>query len=185
MNVSYLRVSTTDQNLERQLELMKDQKIEKTFSEKLSAKNTDRPELKAMLEFVRSGDVVVIESISRLARSTRDLLAIVDTLQKKEVGLKSLKESLDTNTPQGKFMLTIFGALAELEGETTLQRQKEGIAVAKLAGKHLGRPRLTIPDNWNSVIVRWKNKEIKTVEAMQMVGMPKATFYKMVGLEAK
>lgn len=180
MHVSYLRVSTQEQNLDRQKKLMEDNHIERCFEEKVSGKNAERPELKNMLEFVRSGDVLYIESISRLARSTKDLLNIVETLQKKSVTLVSAKENFDTGTPQGKFMLTIFGALAELERENILQRQKEGIAVAKEQGKHLGRPKRKLPANWDSVIKRWKAGEIQTVEAIKETGMPRASFYQMV-----
>jgi DNA invertase Pin-like site-specific DNA recombinase len=183
MKVAYLRVSTTDQNLDRQKMLIADLGVEQIFEEKLSGKNTNRPALKAMLDFVRSGDTLVIESISRLARSTRDLLNIVETLQKKNVSLVSLKENFDTSTPNGKFMLTIFGALAELERETTLQRQREGIDAAKLQGKHLGRPGLKKPDNWDSVMRKWRAKEIKTVDAIKETGMAKASFYKMVAAQ--
>ena len=131
MKIFYLRVSTDGQNLDRQRELAKSEKAEKIFEEKISGKDTNRPELQKMLDFCREGDVVCVESISRLARSTRDLLNIIDKLNKKEVGFISYKENIDTTTPQGRFILTIFGALAELEREQTLQRQREGIEIAK------------------------------------------------------
>ena len=89
-----------------------------------------------MLEYVREGDTLYIESISRLGRSTRDLLNIIDVLQRKQVTLVSSKENIDTNTPQGRFVLSIFAALSELEREQTLQRQREGIAIAKSQGKY-------------------------------------------------
>lgn len=110
------------------------EEVDKLFIDRCSGKNTNRPELNKMLSFVRSGDVVIVESISRFARSTRDLLQLIDVLTKKDVQFISEKESLDTSTPSGKFMLTVFGALAELEREQILQRQKEGIAIAKEKG---------------------------------------------------
>ena len=111
--IAYIRVSTKEQNTGRQYELLKERGIipDKTYEEKLSGKNTDRPELRAMLAYIREGDTVYIESISRLARNTRDFLTLVDYLQSKQVDLVSLKENIDTATPTGKFMLSVFAAL--------------------------------------------------------------------------
>lgn len=124
--IGYIRVSTEHQETARQEALMKKYQVERVFAEKMSGKNADRPELKTMLEYVREGDTLYIESISRLGRSTRDLLNIIDVLQQKKVTLVSSKENIDTNTPQGRFVLSIFAALSELEREQTLQRQREG-----------------------------------------------------------
>lgn len=107
MKVSYIRVSTAEQHETRQIEAMKDKGIEKYYIEKVSAKNTNRPKLQEMLEFVREGDEIYIHDFSRLARSTKDLLYIVEKLNKKGVILKSNKENLDTSTPTGKLMLTM------------------------------------------------------------------------------
>ncbi len=133
-----------------------------------------------MLDYVRENDVVYIESISRLARSTRDLLSIVKQLEDKKVDLISLKENIDTTTPQGRFVLTIFGALSELERENILQRQREEIAVAKNKGKKFGRPVIEQPKEWDILISQWQNKEITAVEAMKRLGMNRGTFYRRV-----
>ena len=114
---------------------MKKLDVEKIFIDKISGKNMERPMLKEMMDFVRSGDIVVVESISRFARNTRDLLELVDQLVVKGVQFVSMKEKIDTSTPSGKFMLTVFGAVAQLERDYILQRQKEGIAIAKANGK--------------------------------------------------
>ena len=114
-------------------------RLSKTFIDKCSGKNMNRPQLKAMLDYVREGDVVVVSDFSRLARSTKDMLQIVQDLTDTGVGLISMKENLDTETPQGKFMLTVFAALAELDRATILQRQREGIEIAKSEGKYKGR----------------------------------------------
>ena len=114
-------------------------RLSKTFIDKCSGKNMNRPQLKAMLDYVREGDVVVVSDFSRLARSTKDMLQIVQDLTDRGVGLISMKENLDTETPQGKFMLTVFAALAELDRATILQRQREGIEIAKAEGKYKGR----------------------------------------------
>jgi len=118
--VAYIRVSAIDQNTDRQEIALSELNINKYFTEKISGKNTDRPQLKKMFEYIREGDTVYIESISRLACSTKDLFIIVQQLHDKSVDLVSLKENIDTTTPQGRFILTIFGALSELERENTL-----------------------------------------------------------------
>lgn len=178
--IGYLRVSTIEQNTDRQEIALNDIGMDKLFIEKASGKSTNRLELKKMLEYVREGDVLYIESISRLARSTKDLLSIVQQLEEKKVELISLKENIDTTTPQGRFILTIFAALSELERENTLQRQKEGIAAARIKGKKFGRPRIENPKKWDEVTKLWKNNEITAVEAMRRLDMNRGTFYRRV-----
>lgn len=178
--VGYIRVSAIDQNTERQEVALKELKVDKIFTEKLSGKNTNRPELHRMLDYVREGDTLYIESISRLARSTKDLLSLVQVLQEKGVDLVSLKENIDTTTPQGRFILTIFGALSELERENILQRQREGIEIAKQNGKVLGRPIIEVPKDWDKVISLWKRGEITAIESMKRLNLTKATFYRRV-----
>ena len=143
--IGYIRVSTLDQDTLRQDLMMKELNIpeELIFREKISGKNTDRPELQKMLSCLRKGDTVVIESFSRLARNTKDLLDIVDRITAKGASFKSLKENIDTTTPAGKFMLTIFAALAQFERDVLLQRQREGIEAHKQKDRELkaqGRP---------------------------------------------
>ena len=138
MKIGYIRISTTDQNTARQEVLMQELGVEQVFVDRMSGKSMDRPELKRMLSFVRAGDTVIVESISRFARNTRDLLELVEQLTAKGVEFVSRKEAIDTTTPSGKFMLTVFGAVAELEREYILQRQREGIAIAKASGVYKG-----------------------------------------------
>lgn len=130
-NIAYVRVSTAEQNEARQIEALKKHNIDKWFTEKVSGKNMNRPQLEAMLDYVREGDTVYIHDFSRLARSTKDLLSIVEQLQEKGVHLVSNKENLDTSTPTGKLMLTMIAAINEFERENLLERQREGIAIAK------------------------------------------------------
>lgn len=180
MKVGYIRVSTEEQNTIRQEILMKDLGVERVYMDKSSGKSrTGRPQLEAMMDFVREGDVVIVESISRFARSTRDLLTLVEQLTEKGVGFVSQKESIDTNTPQGKFMLTVFGAMAELEREQTLQRQREGIAAAKAAGKYKGRKPIEIEDSLvKSVHDQWYKREITTSHAVKLLNVSSRTFYR-------
>lgn len=179
MKVGYVRVSTEDQNTIRQEVMMKELGVEKVYIEKISGKNADRPELKAMMAFVREGDVVIVESISRFARSTRDLLTLVQELTEKKVDFVSQKESIDTKSPQGRFMLTVFGAMAELEREQTLQRQKEGIAAAKEAGKYKGRKPIEVDEETlKDVHTKWYKNEITTAHAIKKLGVSRNTFYR-------
>lgn len=177
MRVGYVRVSTVGQNTARQEVLMEELGTERVFIDRMSGKNTSRPALKQMLEFVREGDVVVVESISRFARNTRDLLELVERLSSKGVEFVSKKESIDTTTPSGKFMLTIFGAVAELERDYILQRQKEGIAIAKANGVYRGRPSTPCPD-FDRVVTLWQSGEITAVEAARRLKISPSTFYR-------
>lgn len=138
MKVAYVRVSTVEQNEARQLEALKKYEIERWYTEKVSGKNMNRPQLKEMLDFVREGDTIYIHDFSRLARSTKDLLNIVEELNEKKVHLVSNKENLDSSTATGKLMLTMIAAINEFERQNLLERQAEGIAIAKKAGKFKG-----------------------------------------------
>lgn len=179
MKIGYIRVSTKEQNTVRQEELMKSLAVEDIYIDRTSGKNTNRPELKRLLEYVREGDTVIVESISRFARNTRDLLDLVEQLSQKKVEFISQKEAIDTSTPTGKFMLTIFGAVAELEREYILQRQREGIDIAKKQGKYQGRKPIVHPE-FQSVVSKWKKEEITGVEAMRQLDMAPSTFYRKV-----
>ena len=132
--IFYVRCSTADQNPARQIKILENYGCTKVFQDMLSGKDMNRPELQKMLDYVREGDTVYVESISRLARSTKDFLQILDKLSEKNVQFFSDKEKIDTSTPQGKFMLTVFAALSELERDYIKQRQAEGIAIAKEKG---------------------------------------------------
>ncbi|ONI46480.1 resolvase [Epulopiscium sp. SCG-B10WGA-EpuloA2] len=180
-NIAYIRVSTIEQNEERQEESLRKRniKIDKKFIEKVSAKDTNRLELQEMLEYIREGDVVYIDDFSRLARSTKDLLELVELLEKKKVVLVSLKENIDTSTAQGKLMLTMLGAINEFERQNMLERQREGIAIAKAQGKYKGREKVPYPNNWESVYKDWRERKIKSKEAMEILGLKKTTFYKL------
>ena len=138
MNVAYVRVSTVEQNEARQKEALAKYEIEKCFIEKVSGKDTNREVFQNMMEFVREGDTIYIHDFSRLARSTMDLLSITEQLQEKGVHLVSNKENIDTSTATGKLMLTMIAAIAEFERANMLERQREGIAIAKREGKYKG-----------------------------------------------
>ena len=183
MLLGYIRCSTVEQNEMRQVKALTEYGIEQDalYIDKQSGKNADRPQLKAMLQFCRKGDVVITESISRLARNTRDLLNIADELSNKGVDFVSLKESIYTTTPTGKFMLTVFGAMATLERESILMRQAEGIAIAKQNGVYKGGHKKKIDkDNFTAVVKRWRNGEMTATEAMKSLNLKPNTFYRRV-----
>ncbi|MGL5582936.1 MAG: recombinase family protein [Cetobacterium sp.] len=181
MKVGYVRVSTIDQNESRQMKRMKEMGIEKIYLEKSSAKDIEgRPELKNLLEFVREGDTIYVHDFSRLARSTKDLLNITEILAKKKVDLVSFKENIDTSTPTGKLMLTMIGAINEFERTNLLERQKEGIFIAKELGKYKGRKPIPFPENWETIYPSWKNREMTGVAAMKLLKLKRCTFYKLI-----
>ena len=176
----YARVSAFDQNLDRQLAEAGSRKIptKNVFTEKLSGKDTKRPELQRLMETVSFGDSVIVESISRFARNTKDLLDLVEKLNAKGVEFVSLKENIDTTTPTGKFMLTVFGAVAELERGYILQRQAEGIKAARARGVHLGRPIKRPPENFGKLVKAWESGKLPLPEVLEQTGLKEATFYR-------
>lgn len=180
LKIGYIRVSTQEQNTVRQEVLMKNLGVDELYIDKSSGKSTDqRLELKKMMGYVRKGDMVVVESISRFARNTRNLLELVEQLSAKGVEFVSQKEAIDTTTPTGKFMLTIFGAVAELEREYILQRQREGIAIAKTNGAYKGRKPIQRP-NFDQVVKLWHSGDITATEAMRRLDLKPSTFYRKV-----
>ena len=181
MRVGYVRCSIAEQNEARQLKMMEEQNVEKIFIDKASGKDTDRENYKAMMAFIRAGDSVTVESISRIARNTRDLLSIISTLTEKGVEFISLKENIDTTTPPGRFMLTVFGALSELERESLLQRQREGIEIAKAEGKYKGRKPVAINETkFRAICARWRAGQITATAAMKDLDLKPNTFYRRV-----
>lgn len=181
MLVFYIRCSTEDQNEARQIAMAEEHNAEKIFCEKLSGKDTNRDELNKMLAFVREGDTVMTESISRIARNTKDLLNIVDSLNSKGVEFISLKENIDTTTPQGKFMLTVFGAMAQLERDSILQRQAEGIAEAKKRGVYTGRkPKEIDNEKFVKMCKEWREGKRTAVSIQKYFEITGTTFYRWV-----
>jgi DNA invertase Pin-like site-specific DNA recombinase len=180
MNIAYVRVSTVDQNEERQLDGLKKYGIDEWFIEKVSGKDTNRPKLQEVIKFARKGDTVYVHSLDRLARSTKDLLDIVEQFKAKNVHLVSSKESIDTSTASGKLMLTMIGAIAEFERANMLERQREGIAIAKTKGVYKGRKEIAYPANWVDVYAQYKQRSMTGTKAMQVLKLKHTTFYKLL-----
>ena len=145
-NIAYVRVSTTDQNEARQNEALNKYNIDKSYVEKITGKDTNRPKLIEMLDFIREDDTVYVEEFSRLGRSTQDLLDIVQHIENKGAKFISIKENFDTKTPAGRLQMTMMAAIAEFERSMILERQREGIAIAKKEGKYKGRKKIKRTD---------------------------------------
>lgn len=178
MKVGYVRVSTVEQNPARQDELMKSFGVDKVYSEKLSGKDTKRPQFQEMIDFLREGDTLYVESFSRLSRSTRDLLDTVNTLNEKGVSLVSDKEKIDTTTPQGRLIMTVFAAIYQFERENTLERQREGIAIAKRQGKYKGRKPIEVTDAFLKIARNWEKGELALKDAVELSGVSQSTFFR-------
>lgn len=178
MRLGYIRVSTVEQNEARQMETMKRYNVEKIFSEKISAKDTNRPKLQALIDFSREGDTIFVDEFSRLARNTKDLLTIIETLTSKGVHLVSVKENIDTSTPSGRLMLTVIGAIGQFERENLRERQLEGINIAKKAGVYKGRKPISIK-NIEYHYDRWKHREVSKTQLARELGISRQTVYRL------
>lgn len=179
MKVFYARVSTEEQNAARQETEADRQGAEKIFIDKASGKNADRPQLKALLQFVREGDTVIVSEIARMARNVKDLLTITADLEARGVSFVSVRENIDTTTPQGKFMLTVFAAMAQLERDCILQRQAEGIAEAKKRGAYKGRKPMEIDDEkFAAMCAEWRKGERTATSIQREFGISAQTFYR-------
>ena len=180
MQIGYIRVSTVEQHAERKrVELLKKVHVEKIFLDKLSGKNTNRPQLNQMMEFAREGDTVYVSEFSRLARSTKDLLDIVQQLKNKGVQVVSLKENFDTSTPAGELAMTMFAAIATFERKIMLQRQKEGVALAKEHGVYKGRQEKQPPKEWPELVQKYQTREIRSIsQLMRLCHCSRPTIYK-------
>lgn len=182
MKVGYVRVSTVEQNEARQIEGLKKHGIERWYVEKVSGKNTDRPKLQEMISELQSGDTVYIHDFSRLARSTSDLLKLVEELNERGIHLVSNKENIDTSTPTGKLMLTMIGAINEFERTNMLERQKEGIAIAKREGKYknCGRKKKDLADSYEDLIQQYVDGDITKVQLAVMLNVSRPTLNRIL-----
>ena len=181
MLVGYARISTITQNEDRQIEALTNAGCEKIYLDKLSGKDTNRPQLKEMFTFIREGDTVLVTEFSRFSRSTKDLLDLVEKLQAKKVDFRSLKENVDTTTSSGKLVLTIFAALSEFERSIIRERAAEGIAIAKVKGKKLGRREIQVDDDkLISLYNQWKDREILQKKIMKDCRMSRTTLHKHI-----
>lgn len=181
MKIGYVRCSSTTQNPERQEVLMERLGVDKVYVDMCSGKNMQRPQLQSMLDFMREGDTIIVESFSRLARSTKDLLEITDIMTAKGVEFISQKETIDTKTPAGRMLLTILASISQFERECIRERQQEGIELKKARGEYKGRVPIKIEDSdFEEQYKAWRSKIITAKKAMNNLGIKPNTFYRRV-----
>ena len=177
--IGYARVSTLDQNLERQLDMLRQYGVDRIFQEKMSGTKRDRPELNKLLAHVTEGDTIVIESLSRLGRSTKDLIELVELLEEKRVQLVSLKEAIDTSTPTGTLLFTLMSAMAQFERDVIAERTQEGLKAARARGRKGGRPRCDIR-KLQQALKLYDAGQHTAKEIQELTGITKATLYRAI-----
>ena len=175
----YARVSTEQQNLDRQIDMLEKYGVDYIYNEKMTGTKRNRPELEKLLERLTEGDTVVVESLSRLGRSTKDLIWLMETFNTKGVNLVSLKESIDTNTSTGKLLFTLMSAIAQFERDVIADRTREGIASARARGRKGGRPK-TNPEKLKMAVKLYNSKQYSIKEIEEMTGIKKDTLYRAI-----
>jgi len=186
MIFGYARVSTQEQNLDRQLDALKYAGAEEIIQEKITGTKTDRPELNRLLDKLRKGDVIIITDLTRLSRSTKDLFNLVEQIERKGSNIKSLKESwLDTTTPQGKLMFTFMAGISQFERDLISQRTKEGLAAARARGKQGGRKPKLDSDKKKIIYELYQQKKLTVKALCEMFNITKPTLYKVIAEQSK
>ncbi len=178
MKLGYARVSTEEQSLDRQLDILSSAKCDKIFFEKISGIKNERPELNKLISSLNIGDVLIITDLTRLSRSVKELFRIVEKVEEKGANIKSLKESwLDTTTPQGKLMFTIFAGVSQFERDIISQRTIEGLVASRARGKKGGRPTKNKEDI-NLAIQMYNSKKYTISEITKLTKVSKSTIYR-------
>lgn len=181
MKIGYARVSTKEQNLTLQLDALKKEGCKKVFEEKISGAKADRPELRKMIDQLREGDVIITWKLDRLGRSLRDLVNLVNEIQDKGAGLKSLNDSIDTTTPHGKLTFHLFASLAEFERDIIRERTKAGLEAARARGRKGGRPKGLSKEAQDKAMVAetlYKQGEMSVTEICKHLNIARSTLYK-------
>lgn len=185
MRIGYARVSTADQCLDRQLDSLKAAGCERIFEEKMSGTKTSRPVYTRMLDTLRPGDVLVVDSFSRLSRSTKDLLAVVEHLTAMDVQLVSLKEQLDTTTATGKLMLTMLSALSQFERDLIAERTAEGLKAARARGRKGGRPQAGDPETRAAALAMYNANTLTNQQIAEHCKISTSTLSRWIAAEKK
>ena len=182
--IGYARVSTQDQNLERQIDALNAYGIDRLYQEKMTGTRQHRPELDAMLSRLEEGDTVVVESLSRLGRSTKDLLTLIDLFESKKVKLVSLKENIDTSTSTGRLLITVLSALSQFERDVIVERTNEGLAAARARGRKGGRPKVA-DTKIRQALKLYDTKQYSLKEIENLTGVKPSTLYRRLKDENK
>lgn len=173
----YARVSTDKQCLDRQLDAFERYGVDLVYTEKMTGTKKDRPELMELMSRMSERDTVIVESFSRLSRSTKDLIDLMETFNEKKVNLISIKENIDTTTPTGKFFFTIVSAFSQFERDVIVERTNEGLKAARARGRLGGRPKVN-SEKIEKAIRLYKTEEYSVKEIEEMTGVSKSTLYK-------
>jgi DNA invertase Pin-like site-specific DNA recombinase len=181
MLIGYARVSTDEQNLDMQVDALKEAGCERVFSDETSGVKSERPGLQDALEYMREDDTLVVWRLDRLGRSLKDLVQKVEELQSRNIGFRSLQESIDTTSPSGKFQFHVFSALAEFERDLIRARTQAGLQAARARGRMGGRPREMTPEKLKLAVKLMKDPEIPIPQICKTLGIAKSTLYRYVG----
>ncbi len=179
--VGYARVSTQDQNADLQEDALSEAGCEKTFTDKASGAQADRPQLEAALSYLREGDVLVVWRLDRLGRSLKHLITVVSDLEDRGVGFRSLTESIDTTTSAGKLIFHVFAALAEFERDLIRERTKSGLEAARARGRKGGRKPSLSPKKIQVAQKMYKDGDSTVAEIAKVLGVSRATIYRNLG----
>ena len=177
MIYGYARVSTLDQNLNRQKDALREYGVDKIYCEKISGAKKNRPELDRLLEVLERGDSIVIESLSRLGRSVKNLSELMEMFNENGIRLISLKESVDTTSATGRLLFTIISSLAAFERETLIERTNEGLASARARGKVGGRPK-TNAAALKKAVALYETGQYSLADVTNLTGVSKSTLYR-------
>lgn len=180
----YARVSTREQDLSRQIDLLRSYNCNEILTEKMTGTKSDRPELERLKDKLRPGDIVVVESFSRLGRSTKDLIELVNYFEEHNIKLISSKENFDTSTPQGRLMMTVFQAFSQFERDLIVERTREGLQSARARGRKGGRPRVKQKDIDNAINLYDTNAH-SLAKIEELSGVSKATLYRYLNERKK
>lgn len=178
VKIGYARVSTRDQNLDMQIKALKDAGCEKIFTEKISGRRSDKPQLKKVVKKLSSDDILIVWKIDRLGRNARDICELSEQLKNKNVTIMALKDGIDTSTTIGRFVMQILGSVAEIEVSHLSERTKEGLAAARRRGVKLGRPPGPSRSGVVEKIKYMKSRNISNKEIMQELNIPMASYYR-------
>ncbi|MFP7307080.1 recombinase family protein, partial [Enterococcus faecalis] len=179
MIFGYARVSTNDQNLNMQIDALRNVQTDKIFKEKITGTRKDRPELAELLKVIRPGDTIIIYKLDRISRSTKHLIELTDLFEKKEVNFISIQDNIDTSTSVGKFFFRTMANLAELERDIIVERTKTGLAAARARGRHGGRP-YKDPSKVETALKMYSSKEYTIKQITEATGLSKTTLYRYV-----
>lgn len=183
MKIGYARVSTLDQNLDRQTDQLLEHGCERILQEKITGTKKDRPELEKLLDQLRCGDIIMVTELTRLSRSVKDLFALVDTIHNKGANIKSLEEPwLDTTTPQGKLLFTIFAGISQFDRDLISQRTKEGLSSARARGRKGGRPKKDIK-NIELALKMYTSRNYSISEIKKATSVSKTTLYRYIEMD--